>query len=378
MSEGEHPFIKSGPNKGRIKNPLVAHETYNLLNQQWQKINEGLPLKERISKTDFFKLQHGETKDSIGPQTNLQKKLTESTIDTLIKSAANTIRAEERSNVLKHDELTGLHRNRAYEVMTTDAINRVRSGALVSLGVIRMDLDYFSWVNDFIGGHLFGDKYLVEVARQLQSSVRQREALLFRPGGDEFAVILTDSLTGKSFEKAMIRIYSRLQEGALKGTLKQIGDANRSVFLQDGRTEREATVILKEVLQGLVEIRLDDNNKRTNFLSRARGTNEAKRMFLKRLDSNVDELLNHYTLDNYLDDQQTDNELDIESRKKRRDLEEIYSQKIINIFSNLSISIGGKLFKQDNVSNFVGIEQQIEGLVEKVKLNGGNNYAIGN
>jgi len=88
------------------------------------------------------------------------------------------------------DELTGLLNRRAFqEALAHVAPEDDRRERRVTLVLI--DLDSFKLINDRYG-HLAGDACLRAVGDALRRSVRDRDRA-YRWGGDEFAVVLTDS-----------------------------------------------------------------------------------------------------------------------------------------------------------------------------------------
>jgi diguanylate cyclase (GGDEF)-like protein len=85
-----------------------------------------------------------------------------------------------------HDGLTGLP-NRAYlEERARDALRRRGDGT--ETGVIFLDLDGFTSVNDSVG-HGAGDLVLAQAARRLRAVVPPHDTVA-RWGGDEFAVLI--------------------------------------------------------------------------------------------------------------------------------------------------------------------------------------------
>ena len=85
-----------------------------------------------------------------------------------------------------HDPVTGLANGAFFEQHLSLELGRAkRTGE--PLIVCSIDLDRFKLVNDTLG-HAAGDAYLREVARRLQSCLRESD-LVARVGGDEFGVV---------------------------------------------------------------------------------------------------------------------------------------------------------------------------------------------
>ena len=102
-----------------------------------------------------------------------------------------------------HDYLTGLY-NRAY---FEEEMHRVKSKCLNAIGIIICDVDGLRFINDTLG-HDKGDILLVELASILQRVFRASDVVA-RIGGDEFAVLLTNS-SRLTAEKAGQRIQEAI------------------------------------------------------------------------------------------------------------------------------------------------------------------------
>lgn len=85
-----------------------------------------------------------------------------------------------------HDALTDLLNRRSLEEMLNRTIARAKRGMVSSL--LYMDLDNFKEVNDTVG-HAAGDEVLNTLSGRLKTELRT-EDIIFRVGGDEFAVLL--------------------------------------------------------------------------------------------------------------------------------------------------------------------------------------------
>jgi diguanylate cyclase len=85
------------------------------------------------------------------------------------------------SNLAEKDELTNLYNYRSFRKKLNEMQPR-------NIAILLLDVDYFKVFNDSYG-HLCGDAVLRDMAAVLKSSLREMD-MIFRYGGEEFAVIL--------------------------------------------------------------------------------------------------------------------------------------------------------------------------------------------
>lgn len=96
------------------------------------------------------------------------------------------------------DHLTGQHNRRAFFQVFTREFARFRRHPH-PLALLMLDIDHFKLVNDKYG-HPVGDLVLVEFGRRLKAQLRRIDEL-GRIGGEEFAILLTDT----SLEEAAVK-----------------------------------------------------------------------------------------------------------------------------------------------------------------------------
>jgi len=95
---------------------------------------------------------------------------------------------ERLSDIAVHDPLTGLANRVLLDSFLEQACNTAaRHKKMVA--VCYLDLDGFKQVNDQ-GGHLLGDKLLIEASYRIKSGIRSAD-MVARVGGDEFIVVLS-------------------------------------------------------------------------------------------------------------------------------------------------------------------------------------------
>jgi two-component system cell cycle response regulator len=97
------------------------------------------------------------------------------------------------------DSQTGVY-NREFFIRTIEAKLRDKK----KFSIILLDMDEFKKINDKYG-HLVGDKALQEFVKMIKGMLR-KEDCLYRYGGDEFAVIVSDNIAAVAVEN---KLYAR-------------------------------------------------------------------------------------------------------------------------------------------------------------------------
>jgi diguanylate cyclase (GGDEF)-like protein len=103
-----------------------------------------------------------------------------------------------------HDHLTGLY-NRGYFENNFEGLACKNN---LPLGLVMCDLDGLKIINDTFG-HAMGDFYLITIARLLLESFRQKDVAA-RIGGDEFAIIMTNTTEGEIKEN-ILRLNRKIE-----------------------------------------------------------------------------------------------------------------------------------------------------------------------
>lgn len=124
-----------------------------------------------------------------------------------------------------HDALTGLLNRHAFEERLEQLVlnhqrreNKNSSDYCFAL----LDIDHFKRVNDNYG-HLYGDEVLILFARIMEQDFRH-EDMLFRYGGEEFAVVLKDI----KLEQAG-KVLNRFRKSVANFPFSQVGQMTVSI-----------------------------------------------------------------------------------------------------------------------------------------------------
>lgn len=119
----------------------------------------------------------------------------EQMLTALVYPLRNGLQYRQALQSARHDPLTGLYNRTALdEHLQREMQFARRHESPLSLMII--DLDHFKSVNDE-HGHLVGDRVLEHLAAALNTCVRESD-LLFRYGGEEFVVLLSNTDSGSA------------------------------------------------------------------------------------------------------------------------------------------------------------------------------------
>lgn len=93
-------------------------------------------------------------------------------------------------NVANTDALTGAFSRGHFDEVLASEVTRAKQ-TRASCSLVLLDVDHFKSINDAFG-HQTGDLVLKSIVNVVQSQMRQDERL-FRVGGEEFALVLSDT-----------------------------------------------------------------------------------------------------------------------------------------------------------------------------------------
>jgi len=94
-------------------------------------------------------------------------------------------------NLSMTDELTQINNRRNFNKVIKREINRARRDKKY-IAFMMVDIDYFKLYNDNYG-HLEGDETLKKIAKSLETTFQRSQDFVFRLGGEEFGVLLSNS-----------------------------------------------------------------------------------------------------------------------------------------------------------------------------------------
>lgn len=156
--------------------------------------------------------------------------------DRLTVALSARMREHELVHRAAHDSLTGLHNRYGLQTQLESLLARAAQGA--HLAVISIDLDHFKDVNDTLG-HEAGDELLCAASHRLRSCV-PAGAVVARPGGDEFVVLVPGADGATAASVAGLALAALGRPFALRGGENRVGaSAGIALFPEHGSQREE-------------------------------------------------------------------------------------------------------------------------------------------
>jgi diguanylate cyclase len=156
--------------------------------------------------------------------------------DRLAVALAARSREQELIYRAAHDSLTGLANRYGLHQRIEQSLGRGADDA--PLAVLSLDLDHFKDVNDTLG-HEAGDELLCAASRRLKSCA-PAGALVARPGGDEFVMLMPGADAAAAVTMARLAIAALGRPFTLRGIEQRLGaSVGIAMHPQHGRTREE-------------------------------------------------------------------------------------------------------------------------------------------
>ena len=139
-------------------------------------------------------------------------------------------------DLLIHDDLTKVYNRRYLYSKLENIINEQKQ----HFSIILFDIDNFKLVNDK-HGHVVGDSVLVEITKTCLKAIGE-DGLLFRWGGEEFIVLLPDSILNKAISMA-----EKIRINIAKCPLESCGQVTASFGVSSFKEGENINSIIKRV-----------------------------------------------------------------------------------------------------------------------------------
>jgi diguanylate cyclase (GGDEF)-like protein len=149
--------------------------------------------------------------DELGHLTQVFNQMTDRLRSTHTELVAANETLQQQNQLLETlsitDSLTGLYNRNKLDAILSDQIALFKRNRR-TFAVLMLDIDHFKTINDS-RGHIAGDELLAAVAKILAQSIRSVD-FAARYGGDEFVIILIDTLADAALDTAE-RIRSQVE-----------------------------------------------------------------------------------------------------------------------------------------------------------------------
>lgn len=150
--------------------------------------------------------------------------------------------------VASTDPLTGAFNRRQLDLVGINEISRSKRRKS-TFTILMLDIDHFKAVNDTYG-HDVGDEALIETVNVIKKTIRQ-EDVLFRLGGEEFAVMLTETKKQAAFGLAE-RIRIAISEIVIQTPIDPLSFTMSIGISENTQEDGDVGVILKRADEGVI------------------------------------------------------------------------------------------------------------------------------
>ena len=156
-------------------------------------------------------------------------------------------------NLSVTDELTQVHNRRSFNKIIKREINRAKQNQKY-IAFIMVDIDFFKLYNDSYG-HLAGDEALIKVAKSLEETFESSHNFVFRLGGEEFGILLTNC-DKESCERSLNKMYKKIKDLKIEHNRSTV---NKYITISSGLVytkidaKMDSNYIIKEADDALYE-----------------------------------------------------------------------------------------------------------------------------
>lgn len=161
-------------------------------------VNRLLAITEALSQSELELKENNEELEAMVNQLKANEEQLYNQYDEIIKQK------EQIKFLADRDYLTNLYNRRRFSEDITLAIENNQSGA-----ILLIDIDNFKNIND-TQGHHYGDRVLKHIGSILRESLCE-DAVIYRIGGDEFAVHLPNILEEERIEACISSFYEAIK-----------------------------------------------------------------------------------------------------------------------------------------------------------------------
>jgi len=151
------------------------------------------------------------------------------------------------------DELTQVNNRRSFNEIIKREINRAKRDKKY-IAFIMIDIDFFKLYNDSYG-HLTGDDTLIKIAKSLEETFQRSHDFVFRLGGEEFGVLLSDC-DRECCEQSLNKMYEKIKDLKIehnKSTVNQYITVSSGLIYTRLDDKMDSNYIIKKADDALYE-----------------------------------------------------------------------------------------------------------------------------